>query len=71
MQRIRIDKQMDAVVVQWLNNHHKQPEEEALEYTYDVWRLLLTSNVPSALLFPLRGMFTYHYPELEEELTWV
>ena len=71
MRKIRIDKQMDAVVVEWLNSHHKLPTSEALEYTYDVWRMLLTNSVPSALLFPLRGMFTYHYPELEEELTWV
>ena len=71
MQRVKIDPQMDAVVVEWTNTHHKLPEGEALEYTHDVWRMLLTNSVPSALLFPLRGMFIYSYPELQEELTWV
>ena len=69
--KLRMSKQMDDVVVKWLNNHHNQPEAEAIEYTYDVWRLLLTSNVPSALLVPLRQMFIHDYPELEEDLTWV
>lgn len=69
--RVRMCKEMDQVVVEWLNNHHNKPEAEAIEYTYDVWRLLLTNNVPSALLIPLRLMFIQDYPELEEDLTWV
>jgi hypothetical protein len=71
MRRVKIDEEMDRLVVKWTNEHMKMQRSNAVEYTCDTWRILLTNHVPSALLVPLRQMFIHSYPETEKELTWV